>query len=84
MISTAAIRPIASNQAVLEELLGGSLRNIRLERGERLLDVAQAAGCSVELVCSYEQGRAVPSIRRLAALLAWKAAGTAAPVYPPQ
>ena len=83
VISLRLVRPEAQDDFEVEYVA-------TIETGKRDTAAAQlerdkeAAGCSVELVSSYEQGRAVPSIRRLAALLAWKAAGTAAPVSPSQ
>lgn len=73
MPMTAKSPPKTGNREILEIMLGGSLRAMRIAKGQRLADVAQATGCAIETICDYEQGRSVPSIRRLAALLDWKA-----------
>ena len=61
----------ASNQAVLDKVLGGSMRQIRTGRGERLLDVARQTGVRVTSCCAWEQGRSFPKARYLGRLIAW-------------
>lgn len=57
---------------LLRELLGAVLREERLRRGERLADVAAAAGVSVSHLSDLERGAKEPSsevIRAVAAAL---------------
>jgi transcriptional regulator with XRE-family HTH domain len=50
------------------ELVGNQLRQTRLERGERLVDVAERAGVSPQYLSELERGLKDPSSEMLAAV----------------
>ncbi|WP_342709821.1 XRE family transcriptional regulator [Bradyrhizobium sp. B124] len=56
--SVAQSRPKLS----IGERVGGTIRNIRLERGLRLGEVASAAGISVSMLSRFETGRSAASL----------------------
>src|ERR1700712_2505689 len=49
-------------------LLGRRLRDLRLERGERLVETAERAGMSPQYLSEVERGLKEPSSERVAAL----------------
>ncbi|GAB2844464.1 helix-turn-helix domain-containing protein [Lentzea nigeriaca] len=50
------------------EALGRKLREAREERGDRLVDVAERAGISVQYLSEIERGRKEPSSEMIAAV----------------
>ncbi|SEQ48151.1 Helix-turn-helix domain-containing protein [Lentzea xinjiangensis] len=50
------------------EALGRKLRETREERGDRLVDVAERAGISVQYLSEIERGRKEPSSEMIAAV----------------
>ncbi len=74
---TAVASPLdrSANQAVLDQVLGGPMRTIRTDRGERLIDVARQTGVRVTSACAWEQGRAFPKPRYLILLIKWAKGG---------
>ena len=57
-----------SNEPLWRELVGGTLRAVRQERGERLSDVAERAGVSTQYLSEIERGLKDPSSEMLAAV----------------
>jgi DNA-binding XRE family transcriptional regulator len=62
-------RGILRRQTLLQEVLGGSLLDLRTARGMTQRQLGDEVGCSRELIGKIEQGRALPSIRTLVALV---------------
>ena len=60
--------PAERAEPLWRELVGGELRGRRLERGERLVDVAQRAGVSPQYLSEVERGLKDPSSEMLAAV----------------
>lgn len=71
--SQSASRPAPGRQSVepeplLRAVLGDELRAARVDRGERIADVAQRAGMSPQYLSEIERGRKDPSSEMLAAV----------------
>lgn len=60
--------PAAVPESLWREALGGQLRAVREERGERLVDVAGRAGISPQYLSEIERGRKEPSSEMIAAV----------------
>lgn len=58
----------SSPDRLWREVLGDSLRKVREERGERLVDVAGRAGISTQYLSEIERGRKEPSSEMIAAV----------------
>lgn len=56
--------------AVAEAELGSRLRMLRLNRGLRMRQLADLAGCSESMISKIEKGNAAPSVRALHAISA--------------
>ncbi len=55
-------------QPLWREALGRRLREVREERGERLVDIAERAGISTQYLSEIERGRKEPSSEMIAAV----------------
>lgn len=62
------LRRDEAEEPLWRELVGDQLRQVRLERGERLVDVAQRAGVSTQYLSEVERGLKDPSSEMLAAV----------------
>jgi transcriptional regulator with XRE-family HTH domain len=58
----------ATGEPLWRELVGDQLRRTRLDRGERLVDVAERAGVSPQYLSEVERGLKDPSSEMLAAV----------------
>jgi transcriptional regulator with XRE-family HTH domain len=58
----------ATGEPLWRELVGDQLRQTRLDRGERLVDVAERAGVSPQYLSEVERGLKDPSSEMLAAV----------------
>ena len=59
---------MSEHEPLWRELVGGTLRAVRQERGERLSDVAERAGVSTQYLSEIERGLKDPSSEMLAAV----------------
>jgi transcriptional regulator with XRE-family HTH domain len=59
---------VPEHEPLWRELVGGELRAVRHERGERLVDVAHRAGVSPQYLSEVERGLKDPSSEMLAAV----------------
>lgn len=64
----AADHPVEAPEPLWRELVGRELHRERKERGERLLDVAQRAGVSMQYLSEVERGLKDPSSEMLQAI----------------
>jgi transcriptional regulator with XRE-family HTH domain len=62
------LRRTEDREPLWRELVGDQLRRTRLEREERLVDVAQRAGVSPQYLSEVERGLKDPSSEMLAAV----------------
>ncbi|WP_433565176.1 helix-turn-helix domain-containing protein [Nocardia sp. CA-151230] len=62
------MRPAPVREPLWREALGGQLRSLRLERGEKLTETAGRAGISPQYLSEVERGRKEPSSEMIAAL----------------
>jgi transcriptional regulator with XRE-family HTH domain len=60
--------PAAAPEPLWRELVGREVHRERLERGERLVDVAQRAGVSMQYLSEVERGLKDPSSEMLQAI----------------
>ena len=60
--------PSPRPEPLWREALGRKLRETREERGDRLVDVAERAGISVQYLSEIERGRKEPSSEMIAAV----------------
>ncbi|MFE3001055.1 helix-turn-helix domain-containing protein [Nocardia sp. NPDC059246] len=63
-----AARSAPVREPLWREALGGQLRSLRLERGEKLTETAGRAGISPQYLSEVERGRKEPSSEMIAAL----------------
>lgn len=59
---------IESRVPLFREALGAHLQRLRLDRGERLSDVAERAGISTQYLSEIERGRKDPSSEMIEAV----------------
>ena len=52
-------------------MLGEKLKELRIEKGLRLKDVADAMGLTLRAICNYEAGTREPSLATLVKLCAF-------------
>jgi DNA-binding XRE family transcriptional regulator len=62
------LRRTRDQEPLWRELIGDQLRQERLDRGDRLVDVAERAGVSPQYLSEVERGLKDPSSEMLAAL----------------
>ncbi|WP_298460183.1 helix-turn-helix domain-containing protein [uncultured Cellulomonas sp.] len=65
---TTPLRPSRPDPAQWRKAIGGRLRDVRLDAGLRLVDVARAAGVSPQYLSEVERGRKEPSSEVLGAV----------------
>ena len=64
----AADHPVGTPEPLWRELVGRELHRERTERGERLVDVAERAGVSMQYLSEVERGLKDPSSEMLQAI----------------
>ena len=66
-VHQSGVLPVAP-EPLWRELVGGELHRERLDRGERLVDVAERAGVSMQYLSEIERGLKDPSSEMLQAI----------------